>query len=87
MWGGGCVPDLTTLALLGLAVLALGGGLAYVLARRNRGLRDARDAYYHFRCPSCKRRLRYRSAQVGHKGKCSHCASPVTFPPVSQSVD
>jgi hypothetical protein len=81
------VPDVTTLTVLGLAAIVLAGGLVYFLARRGRSLQDARDAYHHFRCPNCKRRLRYQSRQVGHKGKCSHCASHVTFPPVSQSVD
>jgi hypothetical protein len=77
----------TMLAVLGAAALALvGGGLAYWLRRRGRQ-RDSNPHYYHFRCPGCKRRLRYQSRQVGHKGKCSHCGNPVIFPPVSQSVD
>jgi hypothetical protein len=76
----------TMLAVLGAAALALVGGLAYWLRRRGRH-RDANPNYYHFRCPGCKRRLRYQTRQVGHKGKCSHCGNPVIFPPVSQSVD
>ena len=45
------------------------------------------ENYYHFRCPHCKRRLRFLAKQVGHKGKCSNCGCDVLFPPVSQSVD
>jgi DNA-directed RNA polymerase subunit RPC12/RpoP len=82
------MPEATTLVVLTVAALALvGGGLAYWLARRGGRRRDAGAAFHHFRCPSCKRRLRFQSRQVGHRGKCSHCGNPVTFPPVSQSVD
>jgi hypothetical protein len=41
---------------------------------------------YHFRCPGCKRRLRYTSRQVGHQGACSNCGKALTFPPVSQAL-
>jgi hypothetical protein len=82
------MPDATTLAVLAVAAFALaGGGLAYWLLRRGGRLREARAAFHHFRCPKCRRRLRFQSRQVGHKGECSHCGNPVTFPPVSQSVD
>jgi predicted RNA-binding Zn-ribbon protein involved in translation (DUF1610 family) len=81
------MPDETTLAVLAVAALVLVGVLAYWLMRR-RGLRqEASAAYHHFRCPKCKRRLRFQSRQVGHKGECSNCGHPVTFPPLSQSVD
>lgn len=56
-----------------------------VLFLRGRGRED--DSFYHFRCPKCKRRLRYMSKQVGRKGKCSNCAVEVIFPPTSQSID
>ncbi|HEY7426809.1 MAG TPA: hypothetical protein VH682_21415 [Gemmataceae bacterium] len=45
------------------------------------------EEYSHFRCPNCRRRLRYMKRQVGHKGKCSNCAKDLIFPPLSQSVD
>ena len=38
------------------------------------------EPVYHFRCPGCRRRLRYRRAQEGHAGKCSHCGHGVIFP-------
>jgi hypothetical protein len=82
------MPEVSTLTALGLAALALAGaGAAYWLARRRGRQRDARAEYHHFRCPSCRRRLRFQSRQVGHRGKCSNCGAAVTFPPVSQSVD
>lgn len=76
--------DNTTLvlAIIGVAMV-LGIG---VLVYWRRGSRID-DSFYHFRCPKCKRRLRYQTRQVGHKGKCSNCASEVIFPPTAQSID
>jgi hypothetical protein len=34
----------------------------------------------YFRCPGCKRRLKYRPRQIGHKGMCSNCKDQFTFP-------
>jgi DNA-directed RNA polymerase subunit RPC12/RpoP len=62
-------------------VLAVGG----YLFMRGRSRED--ENYYHFRCPRCKRRLRFQAKQVGHTGRCSNCGSGVLFPPISQSVD
>jgi DNA-directed RNA polymerase subunit RPC12/RpoP len=82
------MPDATTLVLLtGVAAVLAGGGLAYWLVRRSARRQEAAAVFYHFRCPNCKRRLRFQSRQVGRKGACSHCGHPVTFPAVSQSVD
>lgn len=64
---------------------ALACGLAYWLAR-SRWLGQQSAAYHHFRCPSCQRRLRFLARQAGHKGECSNCGKPVTFPPVSEST-
>lgn len=76
--------DSTTLVLVILGVgAALGVG--FFLYVRSRPRTD--DAFYHFRCPKCKRRLRYQERQVGRKGKCSNCAGDVMFPPTSQSID
>jgi ribosomal protein L37AE/L43A len=80
------MPDTMTLAFAAVAVLALAGGVSFWLYRR-RWLREAAAAYHHFRCPSCKRRIRFLARQVGHQGECSNCGKPVTFPPVSHSVE
>jgi hypothetical protein len=42
---------------------------------------------YHFRCPGCRRRLRYRAKQVGNRGSCSHCKKDLIFPPLSKAID
>jgi hypothetical protein len=78
--------DGTTLFVLAGIALALGGGaFALVLVKRRR--RATAAEVHHFRCPGCRRRLRFLARQVGHKGECSHCGQDVTFPLVSQSVD
>jgi DNA-directed RNA polymerase subunit RPC12/RpoP len=38
------------------------------------------DSTFHFKCPKCKQRLGYRTAQVGHKGACPRCRSQFVFP-------
>jgi DNA-directed RNA polymerase subunit RPC12/RpoP len=75
----------TLLALLGVIIALAGGG--YLLYRWKSQNRPDPDEYYHFRCPGCKRRLRYRAIQVGRKGKCSNCGGIVIFPPLSQAID
>lgn len=72
-------------ALVAAAVVAA-GGLGFWLLRRGRAPAGDGD-FYHFRCPGCKRRLRYQNRQVGHLGKCANCGRAITFPPVSQSVE
>ena len=73
----------TTLVLLVLGALAAAGGVwAYLRLRAPR-----EEPIYHFRCPGCRRRLRYRRAQEGHAGKCSNCGHGVIFPPVSQATE
>jgi hypothetical protein len=72
----------TTLLLLtgALAVLAVG---VYLSAR----LRQFREEpFFHFRCPGCRRRLRYRARQAGHRGGCSNCGQAVTFPPAAEDL-
>jgi hypothetical protein len=67
--------------LIGVAVVGVVGGFYWF-----RGRRPKEEPVFHFRCPGCKRRLRYRARQVGHRGECSHCRQAITFPPVSQSI-
>jgi DNA-directed RNA polymerase subunit RPC12/RpoP len=65
-----------------VAALAVG---AYLFVRSRRTPRA--EPYLHFRCPVCKRRIRFRASQAGHNGRCSHCGGKLTFPPASQSID
>jgi hypothetical protein len=68
--------------VLGLAAV---GAVGFYLYRR--GQEKGEEAFYHFRCPGCKRRLRFRASQAGHSGQCSHCNKPLIFPPISQAID
>jgi hypothetical protein len=69
----------------GTVVLLACGGYLFWLLRRQR--RAWEEEFHHFRCPGCRRRLRFRARQVGHKGKCSHCGHDVIFPSVAESID
>jgi hypothetical protein len=72
--------DLTTILLVVIPVLLLAAGGGFVYWWRMRGERQ--EEVYHFRCPACKRKLRYVARQVGHRGMCGNCKQPLTFPPV-----
>jgi RNase P subunit RPR2 len=74
--------DITVWIILGIVVFVLAAGAFFVMRLRKSGA----DAVYHFRCPGCKRRLRYHARQVGHRGMCSHCREPLTFPAVSRAA-
>ena len=65
-------------------VLSVIGGIVVVAVVAWLYLRSrtpTEEQYLHFRCPGCRRRLRYRARQVGHTGQCSHCHRALTFPP------
>jgi hypothetical protein len=67
------------------AVVVVGVG-AFLLVKRMRSGPKVEE-YLHFRCPGCKRRLRFHSRQTGHSGQCSHCGNKLTFPHSSQASD
>jgi predicted RNA-binding Zn-ribbon protein involved in translation (DUF1610 family) len=73
----------TTVVLIALAVAAAAAVGVYVFLR---GRSQQEEVYSHFRCPKCRRRLRYHTRQVGHKGECSNCGNEVIFPPISESI-
>jgi LPXTG-motif cell wall-anchored protein len=75
--------DITVVLVIVGAIAALGVGVFMFLRKR----RHVEEEFSHFRCPKCRRRLRYVSRQVGHKGQCSHCHTDLIFPPLSQAVD
>jgi ribosomal protein S27E len=77
-------PAVTAVIAGVLAALAAG---VYLLLRRRGRRQEEAGAFYHFRCPGCRRRLRFQARQAGHRGACSHCGRAVTFPPASQSID
>ena len=76
----------TYYAIAGATVVVAAGAVGYWVVRRRQW--QAKDERFcHFRCPGCRRRLRFQARQVGRMGGCSHCGADVTFPAVSQSID
>jgi predicted RNA-binding Zn-ribbon protein involved in translation (DUF1610 family) len=76
--------DTTVLVIVVVAVVLV---VAVGVVLFMRGRSKVEERFAHFRCPKCRRRLRYMERQVGHKGKCSNCGNAVIFPPISQSID
>ncbi len=70
------------ITLIVVALAAVAGGVFWWIRTRE----PAEEETYHFRCPGCRRRLRYRQRQVGHKGQCSNCGHELVFPPLSQAL-
>jgi hypothetical protein len=68
--------DTTTWIILLSILILLVGGVVFFL----RGRRSAEPEFYYFRCPACKRKLRYLARQAGHKGMCNSCKGQFTFP-------
>jgi hypothetical protein len=77
------VTTTTTLVLLALGAL-VAAAVVWVYLRLRA---PQEERFYHFHCPGCRGRLRYRKAQEGHAGKCSRCGHSFIFPPVSQAID
>jgi hypothetical protein len=45
-----------------------------------RARKPKEEPLHYFRCPSCKRKLKYLAHQAGHKGMCSTCKEKFVFP-------
>jgi hypothetical protein len=68
--------DTTTWVLIVAVPIMLIIGVVLVLRKR----KPREEAVLHFRCPNCKRRLRYFARQAGHKGRCNSCKESLIFP-------
>jgi LPXTG-motif cell wall-anchored protein len=66
---------MTWILLIGIPVLVGIGVFVFLRARKPK-----QEAIHYFRCPSCKRKLRYYARQAGHRGMCNSCKEPLTFP-------
>jgi predicted Zn-ribbon and HTH transcriptional regulator len=64
--------------LVGTVVLLLLANLAIAVHgwRRRRKI----ETVFHYACPKCGRRLRYRESQIGRPARCPLCERPVVFP-------
>ena len=65
----------TWILIIGVPLL-LGVGVFLFLRSRAPKVQEL----LYFRCPGCKRRLKYFPRQVGHKGMCSNCKEQFIFP-------
>lgn len=64
--------------IVGIVVVALLGVGAYVFVRRSKPPEE--ESAFYFNCPNCRRRLKYRLHQAGHKGQCPQCKQALSFP-------
>jgi rRNA maturation endonuclease Nob1 len=68
--------DTTEWILIGAIPVLLGIGVFVFMRAR----KPKEEATFYFRCPGCRRKLRYQPRQIGHKGMCSFCKEQFTFP-------
>jgi hypothetical protein len=61
-------------------VLLLGAVVGAVLFLWLRSRPVVEEPLFHFNCPHCQRRLRYRRRQAGHQGACPRCRQTLHFP-------
>jgi LPXTG-motif cell wall-anchored protein len=68
--------DVTTWILMIGIPAGLGvGAFLFVRSRKPK-----EEPVHYFRCPSCKRKLKYLARQAGHKGMCGTCKEKFVFP-------
>jgi hypothetical protein len=68
----------TVIILLVVGVAAVIG--VVVLIVRSRPPKE--EPVFYFNCPNCRRKLRYRSKQIGRHGACPQCKTTFQFPGV-----
>jgi LPXTG-motif cell wall-anchored protein len=68
--------DVTTWILIVIIPASLGVGGFLLLRKR----KPKEQPILYFRCPSCKRKLKYLARQAGHKGMCASCKEKFVFP-------
>jgi hypothetical protein len=61
--------------VVALAALVAGGVFVFL---RSRPVPE--EPVLTFACPRCKRKLRFRQRQAGHRGACPRCKGDFTFP-------
>jgi predicted Zn finger-like uncharacterized protein len=67
-------PTFVILLVVAAAVVVMGGSLWL----RSRRVKE--EPTYHFNCPHCRRRLRFRHHQLGRPGGCPRCKKTFIFP-------
>jgi hypothetical protein len=67
-------------AVLIAVFLGLAGTHAVLFFRSRRREVEQEEPLCYFKCPGCKRKLRYPARQAGNLGRCPTCRKPVRFP-------
>lgn len=67
---------------ISLIVLVVLLALANIIAYWRTRPRATNEPLFHFNCPKCNQRLRYRARQAGNPGACRRCKARWNFPPV-----
>ncbi len=73
-----------------LLVVFLLSGVAIILAGGYWFLRlrsPKEEVYYHFLCPNCGRKLKYKARKAGQPGVCPRCKKGCTFPLVRERTE
>jgi hypothetical protein len=71
------MEPIVVILLIALAGAAGIGVYVYVRSRPT-----PEEPVYYYQCLNCKRRLRYRRRQAGHRGACPRCRSSFSFPEI-----
>jgi hypothetical protein len=66
------------IAIVGVFVLLLVANV--VVAMRGRLKQGKEEVFFHYNCPKCRRKLRYRERQIGSLARCPLCERPIVFP-------
>lgn len=64
--------------LIGSVVLLLLANIGVLVYGRLKQKQD--ETVFHYNCPKCRRKLRYREGQIGRLAKCPLCERPIVFP-------
>jgi predicted Zn-ribbon and HTH transcriptional regulator len=70
-------PAIAAVVIILLCILFL---VHIVLLLRKFSWKKEVVVYYYVRCTKCGRKLRYKSSQINHLGRCPLCHKPILFP-------
>jgi predicted amidophosphoribosyltransferase len=73
------------ITIISLFVLLLIANIASAVYGRVR--KQKIEALFHYWCPKCGRKLRYRESQIGRLANCPLCERPIVFPRPEGLVD
>jgi DNA-directed RNA polymerase subunit RPC12/RpoP len=68
------IPSILIAGVVILLALNIGVSL------RNRLKQQKDEIQFHYHCPKCHRKLRYREHQIGRFAQCPLCERPIVFP-------